>query len=68
MWNNRGDFIVFLELHHLFDAKLQCGLPNSLNYYTAYQELVNPGFTSSPAEKLAELLLSWYPENGHSNG
>jgi CRP/FNR family transcriptional regulator len=34
----------------------------SRNYYTAYEEIRTLGLTSSPAEKFAKLLLSWYPE------
>jgi CRP/FNR family transcriptional regulator, cyclic AMP receptor protein len=40
----------------------------SRNYYTAYEEIRTLGLTSSPAEKFAKLLLSWYPEKGQSNG
>src|SRR6202162_2856391 len=40
----------------------------SRNYYTAYEEIRTLGLTSSPGEKFAKLLLSWYPENGKANG
>jgi CRP/FNR family cyclic AMP-dependent transcriptional regulator len=40
----------------------------SRNYYTAYEEIRTLGLTGSPAEKLARLLLSWYPENRNANG
>src|ERR1051326_3379914 len=40
----------------------------SRNYYTAYEEIRTLGLTSSPAEKFAKLLLSWYPDNGPTNG
>jgi CRP/FNR family transcriptional regulator, cyclic AMP receptor protein len=39
----------------------------SRNYYTAYEEIRTLGLTSSPSEKFAKLLLSWYPE-GQPNG
>lgn len=40
----------------------------SLNYYIAYEEIRTLGLTSSPAEKFAKLLLSWYPEKSEGNG
>lgn len=40
----------------------------SRNYYTAYEEIRTLGLTTSPAEKFAKLLLSWYPEKAQSNG
>ena len=40
----------------------------SLNYYTAYEEIRTLGLTSSPGEKFAKLLLSWYPAKGQTNG
>lgn len=40
----------------------------SLNYYTAYEEIRTLGLTTSPAEKFAKLLLSWYPEKAQANG
>src|SRR5215471_4703744 len=33
----------------------------SRNYYAAYEEIRTLGRASSPAEKFARLLLSWYP-------
>ena len=39
----------------------------SRNYYTAYEEIRTLGLTSSPAEKLAKLLLSWSTESGNSH-
>jgi len=39
----------------------------SRNYYTAYEEIRTLGLTTSPAEKLAKLLLSWYPEKLQTN-
>lgn len=39
----------------------------SRNYYTAYDEIRTLGLTTSPGEKLAKLLLSWYPEKGQAN-
>lgn len=40
----------------------------SRNYYTAYEEIRTLGLASSPAEKLAKLLLSWEPEKGNAGG
>ena len=40
----------------------------SQNYYTAYQEIRTLGLTTSPAEKFAKLLLSWYSEKVQANG
>ena len=40
----------------------------SRNYYTAYEEIRTLGLTTSPGEKFAKLLLSWYPEKTQSNG
>jgi CRP/FNR family transcriptional regulator len=38
------------------------------NYYTAFDEVRMLGLTSSPGEKFAKLLLSWYPEKEQANG
>jgi CRP/FNR family transcriptional regulator, cyclic AMP receptor protein len=40
----------------------------SRNYYTAYEEIRTLGLATSPAEKLAKLLLSWEPEKGNASG
>jgi CRP/FNR family cyclic AMP-dependent transcriptional regulator len=40
----------------------------SRNYYTAFEEVRMLGLTSSPGEKFAKLLLSWYPEKEQVNG
>jgi CRP/FNR family cyclic AMP-dependent transcriptional regulator len=40
----------------------------SRNYYTAYEEIRTLGLTTSPAEKFAKLLLSWYSEKTQING
>src|SRR3989475_6443931 len=40
----------------------------SLNYYIAYEEIRTLGLTTSPAEKFAKLLLSWYPDKRQGNG
>jgi CRP/FNR family transcriptional regulator len=40
----------------------------SRNYYTAYEEIRTLGLTTSPAEKFAKLLLSWYPEQTRVSG
>jgi CRP/FNR family transcriptional regulator len=38
----------------------------SRNYYVAYEEIRTLGLTSSPAEKLAKLLLSWSDKEGNA--
>ena len=51
-------------LHFLRDngeVALRAAKQLSRNYYTAYEEIRMLGLTSSPAEKFAKLLLSWYP-------
>jgi CRP/FNR family transcriptional regulator len=40
----------------------------SRNYYTAFEEVRLLGLTSSPGEKFAKLLLSWYPEKEQATG
>lgn len=40
----------------------------SRNYYSAYEEIRTLGLTSSPAEKLAKLLLSWESKKAGANG
>jgi CRP/FNR family cyclic AMP-dependent transcriptional regulator len=40
----------------------------SRNYYTAYEEIRTLGLASSPAEKLAKLLLSWESGKGKADG
>lgn len=40
----------------------------SQNYYAAYEEIRTLGLTTSPAEKFAKLLLSWYPAKEPASG
>lgn len=40
----------------------------SRNYYAAYEGIRTLGLTTSPAEKFAKLLLSWYPASGKQDG
>ena len=39
----------------------------SHNYYVAYEEIRTLGLATSPAEKLAKLLLSWEAEKNHGS-
>lgn len=49
------------------DLALRVAQLLSLGYYKAHEEIRTLGITRSPAEKLAKLLLSWYPANA-TNG
>jgi CRP/FNR family transcriptional regulator, cyclic AMP receptor protein len=62
----RDALLKFLKEHG--EVALRVAEQLSLNYYTAYEEIRTLGLTSSPGEKFAKLLLSWYPENGQGNG
>lgn len=44
------------------EVSLRVAQQLSRNYYTAYEEIRMLGLTSSPGEKFAKLLLSWYPD------
>jgi len=62
----RDDLLRFLGQHG--EVALRVAEQLSRNYYTAYEEIRTLGLTSSPGEKFAKLLLSWYPEKGQANG
>ena len=49
------------------EIAFRVGQQASFNYFNAYERIRTLGITRSPAEKLAKLLLSWYPEQ-HTNG
>ena len=61
----RDALIQFLKKHG--EVALRVAEQLSRNYYTAYEEIRTLGLTTSPAEKLAKLLLSWYPEKLQTN-
>lgn len=61
----RDAFLQFLKQHG--EVAVRVAEQLSRNYYTAYEEIRTLGLTTSPAEKFAKLLLSWYPET-HTNG
>jgi CRP/FNR family transcriptional regulator, cyclic AMP receptor protein len=61
----RDALVQFLKQHG--EVALRVAEQLSQNYYTAYEEIRTLGLTTSPAEKFAKLLLSWYPEN-QANG
>jgi CRP/FNR family cyclic AMP-dependent transcriptional regulator len=61
----RDALLDFLKEHG--EVALRVAEQLSLNYYTAYEEIRTLGLTSSPGEKFAKLLLSWYPEKGQAN-
>lgn len=63
---SRDALLQFLKQHG--DVALRVAEQLSRNYYAAYEKIRTLGLTSSPAEKLARLLLSWYPGNGPANG
>src|SRR6266567_1556496 len=63
---SRDALLHFLREHG--EVALRVAEQLSRNYYSAYEEIRTLGLTSSPAEKLARLLLSWYPEKGDGNG
>jgi CRP/FNR family transcriptional regulator len=62
----RDALLHFLKDHG--EVALRVAEQLSQNYYTAYQEIRTLGLTSSPGEKFAKLLLSWYPERPQANG
>jgi CRP/FNR family transcriptional regulator len=62
----RDALLQFLKDHG--EVALRVAQQLSLNYYTAYEEIRTLGLTTSPAEKFAKLLLSWYPEKAQQNG
>jgi CRP/FNR family transcriptional regulator, cyclic AMP receptor protein len=62
----RDALLLFLKQHG--EVALRVAQQLSQNYYTAYEEIRTLGLTTSPAEKLAKLLLSWYPEKAPQDG
>jgi CRP/FNR family cyclic AMP-dependent transcriptional regulator len=62
----RDALLRFLSEHG--EVSLRVAQQLSSNYYTAYEEIRMLGLTSSPGEKFAKLLLSWYPEKDQANG
>ena len=62
----RDALLRFLADHG--EVALRVAQQLSSNYYTAYEEIRMLGLTSSPGEKFAKLLLSWYPEKQQGNG
>lgn len=62
----RDALLQFLKDHG--EVALRVAEQLSRNYYTAYEEIRTLGLTTSPAEKFAKLLLSWYPEKLLTNG
>jgi CRP/FNR family transcriptional regulator len=43
------------------EVAVRAGQVLSLNYYNAHEEIRTLGVTRSPEERLAKLLLSWFP-------
>jgi len=62
----RDALLQFLKEHG--EVAVRVAEQLSSNYYTAYEEIRTLGLTTSPAEKFAKLLLSWYPEKAQANG
>src|SRR5205085_952780 len=60
----RDSFLSFLRTHG--EVALRVAEQLSRDYYAAYEDVRTLGLASSPAEKFAKLLLSWYPneQNG----
>jgi CRP/FNR family cyclic AMP-dependent transcriptional regulator len=50
------------------EVSLRVAQQLSRNYYAAYEEIRTLGLATSPAEKLAKLLLSWVSERSAANG
>lgn len=62
----RDALLQFLREHG--EVALRVAEHLSRNYYVAYEGIRTLGLTTSPAEKFAKLLLSWYPANGKQDG
>jgi CRP/FNR family transcriptional regulator, cyclic AMP receptor protein len=62
----RDALLQFLREHG--EVALRVAEQLSRNYYAAYEEIRTLGLTTSPAEKLAKLLLSWCADAGQANG
>lgn len=63
---SRDSLLQFLKQHG--EVALRVAELLSQNYFIAYEEIRTLGLTTSPGEKLAKLLLSWYPQNTEANG
>jgi len=63
---SRDALLQFLREHG--EVALRVAEQLSRNYYTAYEKIRTLGLTTSPAEKLAKLLLSWSSDAGQTNG
>ncbi|HLW86853.1 MAG TPA: Crp/Fnr family transcriptional regulator [Terriglobales bacterium] len=61
----RDSFLQFLRQHG--EVALRVAEQLSRNYYAAHEGIRTLGLTSSPAEKLAKLLLSWSANGGNAN-
>src|SRR6266567_4308474 len=61
---SRDALLHFLREHG--EVALRVAEQLSRNYYSAYEEIRTLGLTSSPAEKLAKLLLAWSGDAAHS--
>jgi CRP/FNR family transcriptional regulator len=62
----RDALLRFLADHG--EVALRVAQQLSSNYYTAYEEIRTLGLSTSPGEKFAKLLISWYPAKGEANG
>lgn len=63
---SRDALLQFLKQHG--EVALRIAEQLSQNYFVAYEEIRTLGLTTSPAEKLAKLLLSWCPDKNQENG
>lgn len=63
---SRDALLQFLKQHG--EVALRIAEQLSQNYFVAYEEIRTLGLTTSPAEKLAKLLLSWCPDKSQENG
>lgn len=62
----RDALLQFLREHG--EVALRVAEQLSRNYYSAYEEIRTLGLTTSPTEKFAKLLLTWYPKKPQGNG
>jgi CRP/FNR family transcriptional regulator, cyclic AMP receptor protein len=67
----QANFIPADALYHFLhdhgEVALRVAQQLSHNYYSAYEEIRTLGFTHSPGQKFAKLLLGWSAERGDSN-
>ncbi len=54
-------------LHDDVEAASRVAEQLSRNYYSAYEEIRTLGFTTSPGQRFAKLLLAWSAERGDSS-